>query len=87
MTGVEIVLVLLQILFFLILGRVLMSWIPLFTQKPLDFSNPIVRFLFEVTEPILAPIRRYTMVGMIDLSPIVVIILIQVITAILVGSG
>jgi len=86
-TGVEIVLVLLQVLFFLVLGRVLMSWIPLFTQKPLDFSNPLVRFLFEVTEPILAPIRRYTMVGMIDLSPIVVIILIQIISAILVDSA
>lgn len=87
MTAIDIILIMLQVLFFLVLGRVLMSWIPLFTQKPLDFSNPLVRFLFEVTEPILAPIRRYTMVGMIDLSPIVVIILIQIVSAILVDSA
>lgn len=87
MTAIDVILIMLQVLFFLVLGRVLMSWIPLFTQKPLDFSNPLVRFLFEVTEPILAPIRRYTMVGMIDLSPIVVIILIQIVSAILVDSA
>ena len=40
MNGIDIVITLLQILFFLILARVLMSWIPLFTQKPLPYSNP-----------------------------------------------
>ena len=76
-----ILLAFLQIVSFLILARVLMNWIPMFTQRPLNHSNPLVRFLFEVTEPILAPIRRFAMVGAIDLSPMVVLIGIWVITA------
>ncbi len=86
MDGIGILLILLQIVFFLILGRVIMSWIPMFTQRPLNFSNPIVRFIFETTEPLLAPIRRFTMLGMIDLSPLVLIIVLQVVSGIL-ASG
>lgn len=86
MDGIGILLKLLQIVFFLILGRVIMSWIPMFTQRPLNFSNPIVRFIFATTEPLLAPIRRFTMLGMIDLSPLVLIIVLQVVSAAL-ASG
>lgn len=66
---------------FLVLARVLLSYFP-----NVDYSNPIVRFLFDVTEPILAPIREFIReqfpdAGMIDFSPIVlwiiIIILIQ----------
>jgi YggT family protein len=49
-----------------------------------DLSNPIVRFIFDVTEPVLAPVRRYTMVGMWDLSPVVVLILLTVFQQVLV---
>ncbi|MEE9277528.1 MAG: YggT family protein [Dehalococcoidia bacterium] len=80
MNGIAIVIALLQVLFFLILARVIMSWIPLFTQKPLPYDNPIVRFVHQVTEPLLSPIRRFAMIGMIDLSPLVLIIVLQVIT-------
>jgi YggT family protein len=56
-------------LWIVILGRVLMSWI-----NP-TFDNPIGRFLFETTEPLLAPIRRILpRTGMIDLSPLVLLI-------------
>lgn len=30
---------------FILLGRVLMSWIPMFTNRPLDPSNPLVKIL------------------------------------------
>ncbi len=83
MNGIAIVIALLQVLFFLILARVIMSWIPLFTQKPLPYDNPIVRFVHQVTEPLLSPIRRFAMIGMIDLSPLVLIIVLQVITSVL----
>jgi len=49
-----------------------------------DVSNPIVRFIFDVTEPVLAPLRRYTMVGMWDLSPVVVLILLTVLQQVMV---
>ena len=78
--GTDIVLILLRIVLFLVLGRVLMGWIPMFTQRPLNYDNLLVRFLYQTTEPILAPIRRFTTFGMIDLSPIVLIVVIEVIS-------
>ncbi len=53
----------------LILARVLMSW---FNPDP---SSAIVRTIHQLTEPILAPIRRLLpSTGMIDLSPMVALI-------------
>jgi YggT family protein len=63
---------------FIIIARV---FLPLVGANPL---NPIVRFIFDVTEPVLAPVRRYTMVGMWDLSPVVVLILLTVLQQVLV---
>ena len=65
---------LLNVLIFAIIGRALISWF-----DP-TFNNPISRFLFEVTEPILGPIRRIMPGGMmIDFSPIIAILLLRVV--------
>ena len=54
--------------------RVLLSWFPI------DPRNPLVTVLYDVTEPILEPLRRVVpRLGMIDISPMIAIILIQVI--------
>lgn len=56
----------------LVIIRALLSWV-----SP-DPFNPIVRFLYGVTEPLLAPFRRIIpghMIG-IDLSPIFALIFI-----------
>jgi len=55
-----------------IIIRILISWLPMAGIR-IDPYNPIIRGLFSVTDPILEPLRRYTTVGMIDLSPIVAI--------------
>jgi YggT family protein len=83
---VEIVGQVLRIYSFIILGRVLMSWVPMFTQRPLNYSNPLVKILIDVTEPVLAPLRRYLMIGQMDLSPIVVLITLNVIAGALIES-
>ena len=56
----------------IIIGRAIISWV-----NP-DPYNPIVRFLYEVTEPVLSRIRRYipAFVGGIDFSPMIVILVI-----------
>jgi YggT family protein len=69
-----------QVLSIAILGRVLISWV--------DPQNnwPISRLLFEWTEPILAPIRSLmprTM--MFDFSPIIAMLLLQVLEAFILG--
>ncbi len=60
--------VILTVLYWLILIRVLISWV-----NP-DPYNPIVQFLYKTTEPILYPIRRVLpfKIGIgIDISPII----------------
>ncbi len=68
---------LLQILFFaiwiLVLGRVLLSWF-----DPAG-RTAVGRFVIQVTEPLLGPIRRaLPPTGAIDLSPLIVLIVLSV---------
>jgi len=44
-----------------------------------DTLNPVVRFIYDVTEPVLAPLRRYTVIGMWDLSPLAALIILTVV--------
>lgn len=62
-----------QILWWAILIRVLLSWLPMANIR-IDPYNPVIRLLYSVTDPILEPLRKYTTVGMIDLSPIVALL-------------
>ena len=56
-----------------IFARILLSWMPV------DKGNRLVRILYEITEPILGPIRRLIPAfGGLDLSPLIALILIQV---------
>ncbi len=76
-----------QIYMFILLARVLMSWIPMFTNRPLDPYNPLVKFLLDVTEPLLAPMRRYLTIGMIDLSPLAALIVLQMVAGAFLSSA
>ncbi|MBU0534320.1 MAG: YggT family protein [Candidatus Omnitrophica bacterium] len=63
----------LTIAYWLILIRVLISWV-----NP-DPYNPIVQFLYKATEPILAPIRKllpFSLKFSIDISPIIAFLII-----------
>jgi YggT family protein len=63
----------------LILARALLSWFP-----TIDRYNPIVRFIYQATEPILEPIRRLLPQGsMVDFSPLIVLLIIWVLMQIL----
>ena len=66
--------ILVNILTYAIIIRALMSW---FNPSP---ENPIVRFVVEITDPILAPLSRVVpRIGMIDITPIVAIVLLNAI--------
>lgn len=66
---------------FILLGRVLMSWLP-----NLDPSNPIVRFLYIATEPVLEPVRRLLPTGAgMDFSPLIVFVVIALLNQLLRG--
>jgi len=61
---------LLTIYMWIIIGRAIISWVNA------DPYNPIVRFLYEVTEPVLSRIRRVLPIsfGGIDFSPMILIL-------------
>ncbi len=66
----------------ILIGRAVISWV-----SP-DPYNPIVRFLYNVTEPVLYRVRRLIPIsfGGIDLSPMIVILLIIFIQSFLVPT-
>jgi YggT family protein len=72
-----------QILLWAIIIRVLLSWLPMANIR-VDPYNPAVRLLYSITDPILEPLRKYTTVGMVDLSPLVAIIILQLVAGFLV---
>lgn len=65
----------LDIIFYMVLVRAVLSW---FVR---DLSNPIVRFLYEVTEPLLVPFRNLqNKLGIdfgLDFSPILLFLVIE----------
>ncbi len=81
MTIARLLEIVLEVYFWIIIVRALLSWV-----NP-DRYNPIVRFLYQVTEPVLRPIRRRLPMEMgLDFSPLVVILAIKVLQWFLVDS-
>ena len=71
---VSVILFVRSVLELLVILSVLLSYI-------LDFYHPVRRFVDAIVEPMLMPIRRVVpLIGMFDISPIVLIILIRVIS-------
>ena len=55
---------------FIIIGRVIVSWVNA------DRYNPVVRFLYDITEPLLSRIRRVVPLvgGGLDFSPMILVL-------------
>lgn len=68
-----------QIYIFIVIARALVSWV-----NP-DPYNPIVRFLYNATEPVLARMRRYLPLQFsgVDLSPIALLLALSVVEQVL----
>ena len=63
------------IAYWLIVIRILLSW---FGMDPETTYNDMLRALYQLTEPMLAPFRKLPLrIGMIDLSPIVAFLALQ----------
>jgi YggT family protein len=73
-----------QVLWWAILIRVILSWLPMANIR-IDPYNPAIRLLYSITDPIIEPLRRYTTIGMIDLSPLVALLLLDFLRQILIS--
>ena len=63
--------------------RAILSWFPYDPRSPL---NPVRSVVFAVTEPVLAPFRRIIPpIGMIDISFLVAIIVVQLVVTNILG--
>ena len=72
---------LLNVLWFAIFARAIVSWFPV------DQNGPVIRALDAITEPVLEPLRRVVpRIGLFDITPMVAIILIIIIQQMLVSS-
>ena len=78
----KIIHIVLNIYMWVIIARALISWV-----NP-DPYNQIVQFLYRVTEPVLAQVRRWLPFGRmgVDISPIIVILVIYFLDEFLIKS-
>jgi YggT family protein len=74
-TVIELISRLLGIYIWVIIIRAVLSWV-----KP-DPYNPIIRFICNLVDPVTYRLSRIipTRVGMVDLSPLILIVIIQLI--------
>jgi len=63
-----------------IILRVLFSWI-----RP-DPGNALVRLIYQITEPIMAPLQRYIpSLGGLDITPMVALVLLEMLRRLIVS--
>jgi len=68
--------VMFDVIRWLIIARIILSFIPMFTR--IDPYHPLIRFVMEITEPLMAPFRRLIPpIGGLDLSPIVLFLVLE----------
>ncbi len=82
---IEIIVYFLNFLILAIFARIIVSWIA--PPQSGGLNNPIVKIIYQITEPILGPFRKILpRVGMFDLAPMFAMLTIVVIIAILEAS-
>ncbi len=71
-----------QIYSFVLLIRILLSWVRV------DPYNPMVRFLYDITDPLLEPLRRVIPpAGMMDFSPMVAFLILWILRVLLMNMA
>ena len=69
-----------QIIKFLIIARVFLSWVPI------NVSYKVKQFIYDLTEPLMSPFRNLIpshKIG-VDLSPMFVLLLLQILQSLLI---
>lgn len=85
-TAARVISLIIQIYQFLILIRVLLSWVNVNPYRPV-INHPAVQILYQITDPVLQPLRRLIppIGGTLDISPVVAIIALEIVNRILTG--
>jgi YggT family protein len=85
-TFIRIVALVFQVYEFLILIRVLLSWVNVSPYRP-ALDHPLVRILYQITDPVLLPLQRIIppIGGAIDISPVIALIILEIAQRVLVS--
>lgn len=76
---VEVVAVAFTVYSWLIIGRIILSWV---RHNP---YNPAVRFIYDLTDPYLNIFRRVIpLIGVIDISPIAALLVLQLLRGVII---
>ena len=76
----DIILIVLDLYVWLLIASAILSWLIAFNvvNTRNQFVAAVAEFLYRITEPVLAPIRRFMpSLGGLDISPIIVILIIM----------
>ena len=77
---ISIVNILFELLNFLLIARIILSWIPH------NRYHPLIQIIYNITEPILQPFRNMiNPMGGMDLSPIIVFFLLRLLQGYLIN--
>lgn len=81
---IPIINLLFNVIYILILARIIFSWVRV---SPYHSTwGPIMRFVYQVTDPIMIPIQRMMPpMGGLDFSPMIVLILASVLRSVIVS--
>ena len=72
-----------QVLSFAVFINAILSWIVMVSPRN-RFVNSLYQVFRQITDPILAPLRRIIpLIGMMDITPIVAIVILQIVSQVL----
>ena len=74
---IGVIIAVLKVYQLIIIIRAVQTWVTV------DPRHPFVLWIAGITEPVLKPIRAFTMFGTVDFSPVVVIVATQLIIGLL----
>lgn len=76
----------LSLYWFVLLARIIFSWIEVFARQPPEGLRPVMRVVYDLTEPVMGPARRVIPpIGGLDISPIFIFIALGIIRGALCG--
>ena len=76
---INVILVIRRILELLVIASVILSYV-------MDYYHPVRRWVDAIVEPMLMPIRRVVpLVGMMDFSPLILLILIRIVSNLIIN--
>ena len=76
---VNILVTVVQFYSYVVLARVILTWLPNVSR-----TNPIVEFIYQITDPALKPIRQaLPATGSVDFSPLLLLVGLHILRALL----